>query len=532
TSSGDGTLLYILAKTPTEALEMKQLALAYNGNDILFGIVELRLTELLEDLNKYVLLNSMLKMPELLNDHENLEQEILIRIDTVTFRIQKLLQPLKDFKPEVVSFYKEGKELHLANPKSFSLYLDEWMENRFPSTPEIRNENFNKRNVMKIQRKAAIDLLNKVLQPDFDGNFNIEGNGPDYLIQATTFNNLYFNFDDLDQQQTSELQLLRERLVEHIKKENRNSIYSLFSIALEEPFGIREPIVPLLVVTLIRDKWNQMVFYSNDLSIANITAEMLYEIIEQQVHFYAYEIYQLSAEQQKLHQRINNQFFDDANYIHPNALFKQLNQWLLKLPRFTQITSKQSEKVQMFKQIVRASETDPLLASEQMLKMGLNEIDLAVIKGELTGFIEDFKNHIHSKTLELFKVTAVYEISKVHKNAIQNSPQLKEIVDLYESSADIDSVILKVVGIHLEDWSDVTYDSYFTTLTQYLKASTLSDEIRLMDGDQVITTIREVELSVKGRTIYGQLERIVEAGGKTMNPEEVKYILYRILQEV
>lgn len=531
TATGDGTLLYILAKTPTEAIAMKELALAYEGKDILFGVVELKLHELQEDLNKYILLKNMLKMPELLNDYENLEQEILIRIDTVTFRIQKLLQPLKEFNSEVVSFYMNGEEVQLSNSASFSLFLDDWMENRFPSTPEIRNENFNKHNVMKIQRKAAVELLNQMLQPDFDGNFKIEGNGPDYLIKATTFKNLNFNFADLDQQPTPELQLLREHLVAHIEMADRNSIYSLFSIALGEPFGIREPVVPLLVVALIRDKWHQMVFYSNDLSIANITAEMLYEIIEQQVHFYEYEIYQLSEAQQELLQMINIQFFNDGNHIHPNTLFQQLNQWLLKLPRFTQITAKQRDQIQTFKQIIRASETDPLLAAENMLAMGLNEIDLAGIKVELNGFIESFKNHIHLETLKLFKAKAVYDISKVQKKAIQNSPQLKEIIELYESSADIDAVILKVVGIHLENWSDVTYDSYFATLTQYLKASSASDEIRLMDGEQVIATIQEVNLSVKGKTIYGQLQRIVEAGGKTMNPEEVKYILYSLLKD-
>lgn len=532
TLAGDGTLLYILARNTKEAKEMKKLAQQYEGNDVLFGIVELKMQELLENTNKYVLLKAMLKMPGLLNEHENLEQEIMIHLDTVGFRIQKLLQPLKEFSSEIVSFYKNGEEISLTSPALFSEFMERWMMERFPSTPEIRNENFNKRNVMKIQRKAAMDLLNQIIHPQFTGEFEITGNGPDYLIAATTFKNLNFNFRDLDQQPTLELQLLRECLVAHIEAVDRNSIYSLFSVALSEPFGIREPVVPLLVVALIRDKWNQMAFYSYDLSITQITAEMLYEILEQEVHFYEYETYRLSEEQQILLQTINHQFFNDNNAIHPNALFKMLNQWLLRLPRFTQVTAKQRDQIQAFKQIIRASETDPLLASEKLLAMGFNEIDLAGIKTELDGFVEVFKKQIHLETLDLFKAKAVYDISKVQKKAIQNSPQLKEIVELYESSADIDAVILKVVGIRLEDWSDVTYDSYFTTLTQYLKASSTNEEIRLMDGDQVLMTIQEVDLSVKGRTVYNQLQRIVSAGGKTMNPEEVKYILYRILEEV
>ncbi|MDP1394446.1 hypothetical protein Q8G28_13520 [Lysinibacillus capsici] len=531
-STGDGTLLYILARNIKEAKEMEKLVQNYEGNNVLFGVVELEMKELLENTNKHVLLKAMLKMPELLNAHENLEQEIMIRLDTVGFRIQKLLQPLKEFNSEIVRFYMNGEEIPLTSPAVFSEFIDRWMMERFPSTPEIRNENFNKRNAMKIQRKAAMDLLNQIMHPQFTGEFEITGNGPDYLIAATTFKNLNFNFKYLDQQPTPQLQLLRECLVAHIEASDRNSIYSLFSVALSEPFGIREPVVPLLVIALIRDKWHQMAFYSHDLSLTQITAEMLYEILEQEVHFYEYEIYQLSEEKQVLLQTINHQFFDDNNPIHPNALFKMLNQWLLRLPRFTQVTAKQRDQIQTFKQIIRASETDPLLASEKLLMMGLSGIDLAGIKAELDGFVKAFKKQIHLETLNLFKAKAVYDISKVQKKAIQNSPQLKEIVVLYESSADIDAVILKVVGIRLEDWSDVTYDSYFTTLTQYLKASSASEEIRLIDGDQVLMTIQEVDLSVKGKTIYNQLRRIVSAGGKTMNPEEVKYILYRILEEV
>jgi len=532
TSTSDGTLLYVLAKNSIEANEMKQIAMDYKDNDILFGVVELKMDSLIEDTNKYVLLDNMLKNPELLNKHENLEQEILIRLDTVKFRIQKLLQPLKDFDAEIVSFYMGGEEIQLKGIESFSIFMDRWMMERYPSTPEIRNENFNKRNAMKIQRKAAMELLNQIMQPTFKGEFEIMGNGPDYLIAATTFKNLKFNFDNLDEQPTLELKQLRGRLVEHLETANRNSIYSLYSVALKEPFGIREPVVPLLVVALIRDKWLQMAFYSHDLSITQITAEMLYDILEHEVQFYEYEIYQLLEEQQSLLQMVNRQFFGDTNAIHPNALFKMLNQWLLRLPRFTQITDKQREEIQKFKEIIRASETDPLAASEKLLMMELSVTDLSNIKEELDGFIEAFKQQIHLETLSLMDANSIEEITTVRQEAIQNSPQLKSIVEIYKSASDIDTVIEMVVGIRLEDWSDVTYNSYFTTLTQYLNVSPTADEVRILDGNQVLMTIKEVELSVKGKTIYNQVQRIVSAGGKTMNPEEVKYILYRILEEI
>lgn len=530
-STNDGTLFYIFTSNLSEQAKVKEQVQAYLKNDVLFGVIDLEMQRLLEYVNEYVLLKSMLNMPEIFNEHANLKKEILIRIDTAAYRIQKYLQPVKEFNVEVVKFYTHGEQIQISNANDFTKYIDYWMFTRFPSTPEIRNESFNKRSVMKIQRKSAIEILNQILQPSFNGDFELSGYGPDYLIYATTFKNLRFNFDDLDNQETPELGILREKLVSHLEAADRNSIYSLFSIALQEPFGIREPLVPLLVVPLIKDKWNQMAFYSNDFSITAITGEMIFEIIEQNVEFYEYEIYQLSVEQQELLKTLNEQFFEDDKALHPNHLFKKLNQWLLRLPRFTQVTNRQSEQIQMFKSILRASETDPLGASKKLVAMKLTASDIRLIKLELESFTGKFKTQIHKETLKLFDVEEVEQISEQHIKAIQSSPQLQEIISLYKTSHAIDGVISKVVGIKLEDWSDVTYDSYFTTLNQYLTVS-LTEEIRLVDGSQVITTIQEMDLSVKGKTIYNQLQRIVDAGGRTMNPEEVKYILYRILQKI
>lgn len=530
-TSADGTLMYIFTKNEQEREQVKQLISHYNSGDVLFGIVDLELDKLLEHVNQYVLLNKMLFMPEILHEDANLKKEILIRLDAVSYRIQKQLQPLKEFNQDYITFYINNEVVVISNTNNFDEYLDRWMFKRYPLTPEVRNESFNKRNIMKIQRKSSIELLNQILDPTFVGDFEVSGYGPDYLIYATTFKNLKFNFENLDEQINIELKELRSRLIEFLNTNSRSTIYRLFSIALDEPFGIREPLVPLLVVSLLKDKWNQMAFYSKDFSITSITAEMLYEIIEQQAEFYEYEIYVLAYEEQQVLKTTNTIFFEDENIIHPNILFKKLNKWLLRLPRFTQISNKQGDDIIKLKEIIRASETDPLAASKKLFEMQLSQINLESMKNNLENFCEQFKEQINRETLSLFNVDEIAQIRKRHNDAIQNSPQLKEIVTLFEQTEDINEVILKVVGIRLENWSDVTYNSYFTTLNQYLTVSN-TEVIRLVDGNQVITTIQEMELSVKGNTIYNQLQRIVNAGGRTMNGEEVKYILFKLLQKL
>jgi len=44
--------------------------------------------------------------------------------------------------------------------------------------------------------------------------------------------------------------------------------------------------------------------------------------------------------------------------------------------------------------------------------------------------------------------------------------------------------------------------------------------------------IKEVELSVKGKTIYNNVSRIVNAGSRTMSDDEIRFVVYKILSEL
>ncbi|MEH7131400.1 hypothetical protein V7103_24830 [Neobacillus drentensis] len=528
----DGMLLYVITRNQKEQELAENRIKQYTKDDILFGVTNINFTDISKHINQYLILNKMLQIPEVLQKEVNLKREILIRIETVTFVIQQSLDPLKKLSKEDVRYYWMGKEVSFNNIHQFESFLDEWMFERFPYTPEIRNESFNKHSVMGIQRKSAISILNQILQPEFDGTFEIEGNGPDYLIYATTFKNLNFNFRELDNQPVGELKELRVKLVEHLEGSSRNSIFSLFSIALSAPFGIRAPLVPLLVIALLKDKWHQMAFYSKDFSLAEMNAEILYEILIQSAEFYEYQIYSLDKKVLEVLQDLNKVYLARESVISPNILFNDINQWLLRLSRFTQITNKQPAEVIKFKQIVRSSQTDPLAASKEIMDLEYSREQYYDIKRYLEGFIGNFKKQLLNETYTAFGGNHnVEQIRVKHADKILKSPQLLELVQILEEEQNFDLFIVKVVGVRLEDWSDVTYDSYFATLTQLLTLVD-SEVIKVIEGDQVISAIKEMELSVKGNTIYNQLHRIVTAGGRTMNLEEVKYILFRILKEV
>lgn len=529
--NNDGTLLFVLSRSAKEKEDALEIITQHKNNNVLFGVVNLDMISVFNQIDQYLLLQKILNTPELLNQDYNLRQELEMRIESIKYEIKQFMMPIKELKKEAIEFYLSEEKINDLTKYKFDTLLDQWMFTRYPNTPEIRNESFNKTKIMGVQKKAAISILNQILNPAFDGEFKVEGNGPDYLIYATTFKNTNFNFKDLDNQENEDFAKLRAALLELLLEKNRNSISALFNIALNKPFGIRAPLVPLLVISLLKDKWHQMAFYAKDFSVPEMSAEMLYEIFEHDATFYEFEIYDLDQEVVDVLQNLNEVYCDSQSVAHPYVLFKDLYKWLLNLPRFTQITNKQITELDVFKQIIRSSESDPILASKKMLELDYSMDKMQDVKETLETFIEDFKPHIIQKTLDIFEVDDKNEIKSKYSELIKKSPQLLEITSLIEKETFIEDLILKIVGVPLEDWSDVTYDSYFATLEQLLIVNN-DDVIQIVEGNQVIDTIKEVELSVKGKTIYKQLDRIVTAGGRTMNPEEVKFILYKILQEM
>ena len=526
-----GTMVYIIAHNEKERSQIEKGLLNHKNDDILFALTDIHLNKINIIVEEYLLLEYMLNNPEILSQDYNLKKEVEMRIETCSHKIQQHFNSLKTFKENKTVYYLAGNKLEITSIYEFEKCTDDWMFKRFPSTPEVRNESFNKWNIMPIQQKAAINLLDQIIDPSFNGDFDIKGNGPDYLIYATTFKNLKFDFINLDNQPNLELKLLREKLNASLEENPKNSIYSLFEIALKKPFGIRAPLVPLLVISLLKDKWNQMAFYSNDFNLAYLNATMIYEILNHSADFYEYEIYSLTSETQAMLVDVNEVFCNENKVIHPNIIFKNLSYWLLSLPKFTQITEKQPLKYLELKKIIRSSETDPISACKKMLGLGLEKSELVEFKNEMLAFINNFKVTIIKETMSLFNVSSADEIKNKYAINIQKSPQLFELVELMGDESNIDKYIFKVVGIRLEDWSDITYDSYFATLTQLL-ADKDDEAIRILNGDQVVLTINEMDLSIKGKNIYDHVSRIVTSGGKTMNPEEVKFILFKILNEL
>ncbi|MDG5472073.1 hypothetical protein P6709_09945 [Jeotgalibacillus sp. ET6] len=534
-STADGIVVYILDPDFDPKYDFENLELS-NVTDTLYCIPLVNSKLLKEYIDKYIILNTMLKDNLILEQDKNIRNEIEISIENTQYEIQKILAPLEEFNNMKANWYFKGKPVQgFFSKENFQSYLSEWMFEKYPDTLEVRNEGFNKRNVSSIQKKSAIEVLQGLLRPTFNGELEIEGYGPDYLIYASLLKNNGYSYEHLDNLENGQLFKMRQALTHYLEHYNRGKISDLFSILLSEPFGMRKPIVPLLCISLIRDYWNKMAFYANDFYVDQMNADLLYDIIEQDVDFYEYEMYQLTSNQEYVLRILNETFFNNLLPQQPAIIFSELLTWLRKLPRITQITEDQPKEVLLFKNAIRHSETDPLESLRRVqaiVEENSNKV-LNQLKSSLENHIFHYKESISNQVKSILDVDNWITWGENHKQLISDKPVLRLVHDKAIKNEDWLSVLIeKTVGSKIEDWSDVTGESFKSSINQLSQIQSQEGQITLSNSGSVLLNIEETELSVKGKTIYSNLNRVVTAGGRNLSKNEVKYILYKILTEI
>lgn len=526
-TSLDGELVYALFTDEQRKNNFITKIESQSSKILLYCISQINTAKFIDLVDDYIILEMLAEDKELLASDANLKVELAIEIQSKRYEIKREIDKLQQFKASQ-QWFSNGQELP---PFTSQIQLEDWLSDKmfeqFAHTPVIRNEMFNKANIPNVQRKAAITTLDTILEETFDGTFETKGFGPDYLLQATVLKRQGYDCTDFTKL-TPELQEVRSRLLQHIEENPKGKILDLFMILLGKDFGIRPPLVPLLVGALLKDRWGEMVFYSNGFAVYTLTAENLYDILEQKVTMYEYEVYELNEQDKATLTHLNELFFSTNVLLQPNRLFNKLIGWLRELPKFTQLTVQQSELAIEFKEAIRLSEVDALLALQQLQAFTLNQ--LQEVKRELEQFIPHIKAIIQEQAIEAL---GLYEDnSEALEAGMRNSPEFAKIVELWRNEQDwLAYSITQLVSIQVEDWSDVTHETYLTTLLQIKDITHEDDAIRIIVGDQVINTVSELELSTKGKVIYNQVSRIIGAGGRTLTPDEVKYILFKVLQE-
>lgn len=516
--------------------KIRQLKEEFNNN--IFVIYHKSLTTFERDVKKYCAIKSLLENYTLLNEDSFVQIELQIELQETEYYLKELISNLTSFPSKAQWFIPHHEkvfmiqsELQLKNILSDMFFRD------YPYTPVINNEAFNRRNIANVQKSASKKVIDAILTNPRQDNYEIKGFGPDYLIYATTFkNNGIMNSSDLDKITDTNLIQLRYALTEHLK--DNSSFSSLVNIFRNKPFGIREPLIPVLLVGLLQDIWSNIMFFNKGQYISKVTSNELCEMVVNSEGI-TYQVNNFNEQDFEFF----NQVLDVFNvYISEHVRDKSIHiqassallGWLQSLPRYTQVSSLQTEELLLFKTYIRRLEVDPT-DSLNWLKNHLT--NLSEYKAALDVWFEDRVQSIYNQILKANDLTDLYSWGKEKYETNKDNKFIQQLLACkHETPVELlNELSYCLFEFYATDWTDSFTQTFINEMTDLILSVNETDfdeekyvSLKLNDSTKFIM---KTELTPRAKSLQDNLQRMINSSGKRITNNELEYILYTIINE-
>lgn len=534
----DATIVLILLEDYNHLDKVKNKALSIEAKQIIFCLNTHVLTNMNDVLLNLNAINQLLEDVEFLKEDKNIKYELELRKKDEEFIVERNLEVFDRFSSQL-SWIIEGKERVIDSSFQLEKELSDLMYRIFPDTPYILNDNFNRQNITNVQLRSAYKVIDGILNHPYKEQLDISGYGPDYLIYVSTIKNNKIDFKHLDKISNEPLKKLRDIIIAKMSGNEEQTLEFLINVFRDSPFGIREPVIPVLFTALVRDKWDQLLFYRNDMYVPDLDGEKIYEMVKES-NAYTYKYYDISSQYKDTLKDVFHIFSDDINIIVDlHILSKQLLHWLRALPRFTQITNQVSDLAIELKTIIRQSEVDPKKFIEGLHRIIQDHSLKAIeeVKEELELFDQLHKEKIKNRIIEATGKNNYDELIK-WANSIDNiAQQENRIASTILTSKDdwVEDLIVALLGVPRYEWSDTTDSLFDSQLENEWKKQQTEDhqvDIQIVLKNGEVKNINEVKFSVKGNTLYKNLRRMLINSGRNIPNDEKQYLIIKLLEEL
>jgi hypothetical protein len=506
-------------------------------------------------LESYILLD-FLNDKALLAEDTGIKEELTLMSQEVNHVIAEYLSSLTEFKEQIIWFINKS-EIKIENLIDLSNLLSKLCFELYPHTPVILNDSFNRINITSAQRKAAISVVNSILSSPREEQFGIEGNGPDYAIYASIFKrngSFHKNINNLDFKEIKDesYKLIRENLINLLDTSPRGSFGEIIKIFTDPPFGIRKPVIPILLVAMLRDRWNEFMLYRNEMYISGLNGDILFEILyEEGPENYHYVYEKLDERYIEFFRYIEDNFEDhiEDRLEGKSRLIKTcgtLLKWQRSLPRFTQLTNSVGNDLVLLRDFIRKTEVKPQESIAEIFKKFYkdNSDHLLQIKSYAEKYLDIFKDKLITSIFEIFDVTSFDALQEwatnKHEYLKKNNKLVKVIIGVNNNDW-LNQFIEKYIGVQVNDWSDTTYSLFFNQLSSdYQEAIKFKENIEENGNKEEFVSVNvagqkkvvsKVEFSVKTNTIYNNVNRMIKNAGRSIPKKEIEYMVYRLFEE-
>ncbi|MED4018547.1 hypothetical protein [Sutcliffiella cohnii] len=555
-NKSDVVILYIIPREIDDIKKIKhQLSKLDLQKNVLCAIHPVPLNSIEDAIKEVVVLHDLLNDSVLLSEDKGIKEELNLITFEINHIIKEYLSYLTEFNEQVI-WLNNKAEMRVNNSIELSELLSSICFELYNYTPMILNDSFNRINISSVQKKAAISVVNRILSSPREEKFGIEGNGPDYAIYASIFKrngNFCENINELDYSEikNESYKLIREKLINLLENNPKGSLKDIINIFFESPFGIRKPVIPILLVGMLRDRWNEFMLYRNDMYISGLNGDTLFEILyEEGPENYHYVYEKFDDKYIEFFNYIEESFED---YIEERLEGKSrliqtcgtLLKWLRSLPRITQLTDSVENELILFRDYIRQTEVKPQESIAKIYSTFYkeNSDELIRIKAYAERFVDIFKDNLLTSVFEKFNVTsfdAIREWSLSRHEFLKKNNKLVKVFIKIDKDDWFDEFIEEYMGVQVIDWSDTTRNLFFNQLEiDFLEANAIFENIKdeskeeffYLEVDGQKKVISKVDFSVKTSTIYNNVNRMIKNAGRSVPKKEIEYMIYRLFEE-
>ncbi|MCV9885122.1 hypothetical protein [Metabacillus halosaccharovorans] len=556
-NKSDVAILYIIPKEIDDIKKIKNKLNKMNlKKNVLCAIHPNSLNSILDSIYESYILHDFLNDRSLLSEDKGIKEELTLMSKEINHIITEYLSVLTEFKDQI-TWLTNSTEIKVENLIDLSNLLSTICFDLYAHTPIILNDSFNRINITSAQRKAAISVVNSILSSPREEQFGIVGNGPDYAIYASIFKrngNFDKNLNDLNYTEikNDSYKLIREKVINLIDANPKGSFSDVIKIFTDSPFGIRKPVIPILLVAMLRDRWNEFMLYRNEMYISGLNGETLFEILyEEGPENYHYVYEKFDERYIELFKYVEENFEGhlEDRLVGKSRLIQTcgtLLKWLRSLPRLTQLSKSVEDNLVLLRDTIRKTEVKPQESIAEIYEIfyKIDREKLLQIKGYAEKYLDIFKDNLITRTFEQCNVTSIEDFKKwaahSHEYLKKNNKLVKVLVGLNNEDW-LNQFIEEYIGVSVSDWSDTTYNLYFSQLsTDYQEATNFKEDNKESGNEEEYISVEvagqkkvisKVEFSVKTNTIYNNVNRMLKNAGRGIPKKEIEYMIYRLFDE-
>lgn len=540
-----------------------------------------------EELREYKAIQHLKEDEEFISQDDYALQELQIFEADLAEAIENYVKSSFDIQYGHCKYYSYlGEEKTIRKNSQLNRKVSDICSSVFNRTPLINNELINKMRISSQISKARNKIIQYIFEDmDSEGLVELQGKGPEATIFRATIKNkglLGKRLSDSDKNLNTVLDKIERFL---LSAEGKKECFSrLYDDLYGEDcgFGLRSGIIPIYLAFKMKEHKEDIIIYFGErgekevplsvetLSNINNTPEKYFILLEKGTNekvSYIKELDNLYKEYRSTKEIGYNRF---------SGIVNSMQNWIQSLPKFTrdyEVSYSDHSEIEISKEIkilrreLLKFDINPReFLFDRMMKKILKEdsidnclMKIKDIKNELDIHISETKRFLILKTKDVFCSKYKGTLGQAIKIWYGNLSEVKK-KHLYDTSANkvlnfvenletedevaiVEKLTNMVTGLNVEDWNDDILKEYLMEIGRIKHTiDSYTDEVAVennlsyqisynIDGKIVERTFEHEEVSQIGSTLINDVEQIFEDYGDSIDANEKRNILMKLLQK-